>query len=51
MFFSSFDKIFCLTGFVFDTVNFHFRAYGKMGIFGVSAAILKIFEFSEPRKK
>ena len=30
-FFSSFDKIFCLTSFVFDIDDFHFRVYGKMG--------------------
>ena len=29
--FSSFDKIFPLTGFVFDIDDFHFRVHGKMG--------------------
>ena len=31
MFFSSFDRIFCLTGFVFDIDDFHFSANGKIG--------------------
>ena len=30
--FSSFDRIYRLTGFFFDIDDFHFRAYGKIGM-------------------